>query len=143
VGSTFHRKCDGKGPTVTIIKVNNYIFGGYTDVSWTSSCHFNSSRKSFIFSLYNINGYAPIKREIRPGYYLHAIFGCANYGPRFGGGYDIFISNNAHSYVGSYTHCGFTYHLPPGYSSPGLCPFYAGSKIFAPTDVEVLYETTT
>ena len=35
--STFHINCDGRGPTVTIIKVNSYIFGGYTDVSWTSS----------------------------------------------------------------------------------------------------------
>ena len=33
--STFHSKCDGRGPTVTIIKVNDYIFGGYTDVSWS------------------------------------------------------------------------------------------------------------
>ena len=32
--STFHSNCDGRGPTVTIIKVNSYIFGGYTDVSW-------------------------------------------------------------------------------------------------------------
>ena len=35
--STFHSNCDGKGPTATIIKYNNYIFGGYTDVSWHSS----------------------------------------------------------------------------------------------------------
>ena len=34
--STFHSNCDGKGPTVTIIKEGNYIFGGYTDVPWHS-----------------------------------------------------------------------------------------------------------
>ena len=33
--STFHSNCDGRGPTVTIIKVNDYIFGGYTDASWS------------------------------------------------------------------------------------------------------------
>ena len=32
--STFHSRCDGKGPTVTIIRVGKYIFGGYTSVSW-------------------------------------------------------------------------------------------------------------
>ena len=32
--STFHSNCDGKGPTVTIIRVGKYIFGGYTSVSW-------------------------------------------------------------------------------------------------------------
>ena len=34
--STFHSNCDGKGPTVTIIQSGDYIFGGYTDVSWRS-----------------------------------------------------------------------------------------------------------
>ena len=32
--STFHSRCDGKGPTVTIIRVGRYIFGGYTSISW-------------------------------------------------------------------------------------------------------------
>ena len=32
--STFHSQCDGKGPTVTIIRVGRYIFGGYTSKSW-------------------------------------------------------------------------------------------------------------
>ena len=31
---TFHSRCDGKGPTVTIIRVGKYIFGGYTSISW-------------------------------------------------------------------------------------------------------------
>ena len=33
--STFHSGCDNKGPTVTIIKVGQYIFGGYANVSWS------------------------------------------------------------------------------------------------------------
>ena len=33
--STFHSNCDEMGPTVTIIQVGNYTFGGYSDVSWT------------------------------------------------------------------------------------------------------------
>ena len=38
--STFHNNCDGKGPTVTIIQVSSYIFGGYTDKSWSSEYYF-------------------------------------------------------------------------------------------------------
>ena len=34
--STFHGNCDDKGPTVTIIQVGSFIFGGYSDVSWKS-----------------------------------------------------------------------------------------------------------
>ena len=34
--STFHGNCDDKGPTVTIIQVGSFIFGGYSGVSWES-----------------------------------------------------------------------------------------------------------
>ena len=47
--STFHSNCDGKGPTVTIIQVGSYIFGGYTDVSWSSKYHFISRAGFFQF----------------------------------------------------------------------------------------------
>ena len=33
--TTFHSLCDSKGPTVTIIRVGKYIFGGYTSTSWS------------------------------------------------------------------------------------------------------------
>ena len=48
--STFHSNCDGRGPTVTIIKVNDYIFGGYTDVSWSGGRHikFFKGQENFI-----------------------------------------------------------------------------------------------
>ncbi|CAB4041684.1 Hypothetical predicted protein, partial [Paramuricea clavata] len=32
--STFHENCDFKKPTVNIIKVGNFIFGGYATESW-------------------------------------------------------------------------------------------------------------
>jgi len=32
--SKFHAMCDNKGPTVTVVKSGNNIFGGYTDQSW-------------------------------------------------------------------------------------------------------------
>ena len=31
---TFHRRCKGKRDTVTIIRKREYVFGGYTDISW-------------------------------------------------------------------------------------------------------------
>ena len=38
--ATFHSKCDNKGPTVTIVKSGNNIFGGFTEVSWASKLTF-------------------------------------------------------------------------------------------------------
>ena len=32
--SNFHALCDNKGPTVTVVKSGDYIFGGYTEQSW-------------------------------------------------------------------------------------------------------------
>ena len=32
--SNFHSCCDNKGPTVTVVKSGNYIFGGYTEHHW-------------------------------------------------------------------------------------------------------------
>ena len=34
VRTQFHRRCDGKRDTVTIIKNGKYVFGGYTDIPW-------------------------------------------------------------------------------------------------------------
>ena len=34
--SNLHSCCDNKGPTVTVIKSGNYIFGGYTEENWDS-----------------------------------------------------------------------------------------------------------
>ena len=34
--TNFHSCCDNKGPTITVVKSGNYIFGGYADVSWNS-----------------------------------------------------------------------------------------------------------
>jgi len=34
--SNFHSCCDFKGPTVTVVKCGENIFGGYTEESWKS-----------------------------------------------------------------------------------------------------------
>ena len=45
-----------------------------------------SSSKSFIYSLYNINGYAPVKLQIKSGRKQYAIYRSSSYGPTFGYG---------------------------------------------------------
>ena len=37
--SKFHALCDDKGPTVTVVKNGNNIFGGYTEMSWEDGNH--------------------------------------------------------------------------------------------------------
>jgi hypothetical protein len=41
----FHSKCDGKSPTLTILKSKEYefVFGGYTESAWSSLTTFKTS----------------------------------------------------------------------------------------------------
>jgi hypothetical protein len=32
--STFHNFCDNKGPTVVLVIVGKYVFGGYAAAAW-------------------------------------------------------------------------------------------------------------
>ena len=51
--SKFHEKCDGKSPTITIIKTSKGIrFGGYTNIPWikSNSWKFFKDSEAFIFS---------------------------------------------------------------------------------------------
>ena len=67
------------------------------------------------------------------------MYRCNSYGPTFGAGHEIYIYNDAMNNQHSYTKCGYTYSIPPGYSA-GHCGFFTGALHFTPTDIEVFYE---
>ena len=49
---TFHKYCDDKGPTVTLIwDVNDIKTGGYTPLSWDSKTYWKCDNDTFLFSL--------------------------------------------------------------------------------------------
>ena len=102
-----------------------------------SSCGFVSASKAFLFSLYNTDGYNPVKLTQYQNQHL-ATYSCSTYGPTFGN-HAIHISDNALTNSGSYTHCGYSYSVPTGYSTGG-CGFFTGGFHFTPTDIEVFYE---
>jgi len=95
----FHDKCDNKGPTITLYQNEKCIFGGYNSNSWASNDQWLSSSDCFIFSLVNIYNIEPTKFPRNNNNY--AVYHGANYGPYFGGGWDIGsdsgILNNIHS----------------------------------------------
>ena len=67
------------------------------------------------------------------------------YGPSFGGGHDIHISDNADtSPPNSYAKLGYSYPLPQGYSyeTYQASSLLAGSMKFIPNEVEVYYRDT-
>ncbi|CAH3143480.1 unnamed protein product, partial [Pocillopora meandrina] len=143
--TTFHSLCNNKGPTVTIIRVGKYIFGGYTSTSWISGCRYRHSSSAFLFSLANKPGWRPVKLS-QTGRYSsegYSIYDCSSSGPSFGGGTDIHIVGYASSNTISSSNLGHTYSAPSGhsYGSSFTKSFLAGSKNFQPDEVEVFYTT--
>ena len=101
--------------------------------------------KAFLFSLVNKPGWAPVKLP-QTGKYSSgqlSIRFYSSYGPTFGGGYDIHISNSASSNSISYSNLGYTYSPPSGYSysSTFAQTFLAGTYNFTPDEVETFYES--
>jgi uncharacterized FlaG/YvyC family protein len=102
-GADFHRMCDSKGATCTIIRNGNNIFGGFTPAAWDSSNTYNNASGTTIFTLVNPAGTVPTQYAcINPA---NAIYCDAQYGPTFGAGHDIYICDNSNSNASSY--CGF------------------------------------
>ncbi|XP_022808998.1 uncharacterized protein LOC111345977 [Stylophora pistillata] len=131
--STFHSFCDSKGPTVTIIRVGKYIFGGYTSLSWTSSWEYQYSSSAFLFSLVNKPGWGPVKLTQQGKYSYrkkHSIYSCSSVGPTFGRAHDIYISDYASSNTNSLSDPGYTYSPPSGhiYSGSFTRSFLAGTS---------------
>ena len=104
------------------------------------SCAYSYASKAFIFSLYNVKGYNPVKLTQYQNQ-QYAMYRCNTYGPTFGWGcdHDIYISDDSGNNQNSYTRCGCTYTTPSGYST-GNCGFFTGGSYFSPTDVKVFYE---
>ena len=49
---SFHAKCDNAGPTITLARRENYLFGGFSDHSWQSKNVFNLSWVRLVFILH-------------------------------------------------------------------------------------------
>ena len=94
---TFHRRCDNKGATLTVIKsMEGWIFGGYNPIDWktpedsrssswgSSTSKYSDCSNSFVFTLKNPNGTPPTQ------YFCHkqanAVYNNADCGPSFGSG---------------------------------------------------------
>ena len=99
--STFHKYCDGVSPTVTIVldTIGKKI-GGYSTQNWSqSTCGASYCRApgSFIFNL-------SIKKrfDLFDPLNTSTIYRDNSFGPTFGGGHDLYISNGCKSNSNSY-----------------------------------------
>ncbi len=92
---------------------------------------------SFIFSLRNKENLLPFKAPLKNQSDGAAIHNWPGFGPVFGQGFDLCISDNAASNVKSYTAFGYTYQPPSGISDS--ITILAGTNKFTPSQVEVFH----
>ena len=79
----FHRDCDGKAPTITVIRTRSgCIFGAYASVPWGSHTGWLADSKASLFSLANHESFVA-KVQVRPDVQT-AVFHAAKFGPSFG-----------------------------------------------------------
>ncbi|RIB14384.1 hypothetical protein C2G38_2096025 [Gigaspora rosea] len=90
----FHRKCDNKGATITIAKVQNSdrLIGGYNPFDWNSENVYVQTTNSFLFVL---DRNETTVSRINHDNSCYAI-GCSDkYGPVFGEGHDLCAPDNS------------------------------------------------
>ena len=136
--SDFHRKCDGKANTITIVKSRDtaHIFGGYTAQTWDSSSWYKQDPAAFLFSLVNSQNKPFVINAIPDS--PHSIACSSSYGPTFGGGHDLYICSNANTVKESYSNFPYSYESSQ-YSSKTdeSKSLLAGSHKFFVSEMEV------
>jgi hypothetical protein len=122
--------------TTTILNINviKYVITIFYVITGSG---YGQAPGSFIFSLRNKENLPPFKAPLKSNSSPYAIYCSTSYGPSFGGGHDLHISNNAASNTGSYTGFGSYYQAPSGVSSSYT--ILAGTRNFSPSEVEVFY----
>lgn len=83
----FHQKCEGKSPTLVLVKSGDYIFGGYSQVPWSAlnePTPENGKGDEFLFSLVNKCKTGPLKFPLKNGAATECLLQCRRYGPSFG-----------------------------------------------------------
>ncbi len=97
----FLRHCADRGPTMTLILANGYLFGGYTTASWknTGEGLWITDESAFLFTLTNPHRIPPTKYPVKSSGDC-ATWSAIGLGPTFGH-FDICIHPNSNQNAGS------------------------------------------
>jgi len=114
-----------------------YIAGGYASVSWTSYGSYVSDSNAFLYTLTNPSN-MPLKLAISDS--GNALYNGPSYGPTFGGGHDMHISDASNANTGSYSSF-HSYSYPNGNSGSSGGVFMLGASNFQVAEIEVFLVT--
>ena len=137
--SDFHRLCDNKGKTLTLIKnTSGHAFGGFASIPWTSPSSYEHKKApgSFLFTLTNMHGIQPTKFPLKDENDGNAVCHDTDYDPAFGGGHDLRISSKCNSSASSSANFGSTYNDTTGKGS-SIFTSNVSSNNFQVQEIEV------
>jgi len=126
----FHSKCDNKGATLTVIKYNQNIFGGYNSESWGTSGNYTNG-DTFLYSIH-----PNLTKWVVSSSGSNAYNG-SSYGPTFGGGHDLYVSSSMKSGSSNYTNPSSYQRAANGFSGTYTNTTLAGSYYFTCDEIEV------
>jgi len=130
--ATFHTLCDNKPCTLLLVKVGGFIFGGYNTACWNSATNnYCNAPGSFLFTLINPFGDPPTLFSCKS--LAHSIYCNTGYGPSFGSGHDLHISNSSRSVNNNYCNLNNSYNDTLGRGANT----FTGARNFTVTDYEV------
>jgi hypothetical protein len=134
----FHRRCDGRANTLTLIlDTGGNVFGGFTPLEWESppnnkwKC--DDRLTSFLITLKNPHNIAARKFALKAEWKQSAIDCDSSCGPLFGSP-DIAVSGNCNANTDSYTSLGFAYTNDTGLDGKVV---FTGSRNFQVREIEV------
>ena len=95
----FHRKCQNKGATITLIETTKgRRFGGYTSLSWSSNEGWKNDKEAFLFSLDNDKKYDVIQNS------NYKVYSGKETGPWFGHYGNLGLACDKNYFLGNETH---------------------------------------
>ncbi len=133
-----HGMVDGYENILVVVKATTgYIFGGFMSVQYRTVTGYVIDDSAFLFSLTNPSN-LPIKlyqtNSNNQDVYINY-----GYGPTWGSGHDLYISDNSNEDFYSTTHCGGSYQCPYGNCNDQCGGFMHGSanRYFVVSDIEI------
>ncbi|KAK3728134.1 hypothetical protein QZH41_019448, partial [Actinostola sp. cb2023] len=139
-GRDFRSNCGAKNSTLTIVKVRDYVLGGFLSVPWSSvgqSIYVNDP-KAFLFSLNNPLGAEPFQLFINPQLAAKAASSSDEAMPSFGEG-DLVLVDDANTSTQSTASPGSVYLIPSNITVKYSSNLFAGSSPFLVEEIEVFF----
>ena len=114
----FHRRCDNKGATLTVIQSKRndqavpFVFGGFNPFPWSKDRNHSPGAGSWLFSLQSYTG---LVTKLLNSDSTYGAFNHRQYGPYFGRGPDLCI-NSTMQMVDNFSHPRSYTTVAPGFS---------------------------